>query len=341
MSHWRALVFAGLSVAALPSACGPPSRSDLLRAWERAVADSLGVEHASRPASTGVRLPARRERVLEVSDLRIGWSDYFSFHGCRWGELVSQRNSQLGRVMPATRRVVYELEFLEAAGPCLEGLSPTRRQKFEEAVDTKRSEVGRHVWNAVWTGPEMERFLSSGPSPILGRQVATREALAKLEAAVAAEFRSPADGEALVAALGELHRAKGAGPLLHDLARARDALSSVAAELERFSPERCDARSRRLERLFEERYVSRVQPLVAELERETRLVLASLALVYERTLRLSGEPGPVLHRYYARVLRADGDALGPGFRAASRRHARAWKPLLAACGRQIGSEGDE
>ncbi len=276
-------------------------------------------------------MPARRERLLEVSDLRVGWLDFFSIQGCRWGELVSQRNSQLGRVMPRTHRVVYELEFLEAAGPCLDGLSPERRPKFEEAVATKRREIGRHVWNAVWNGPEIERFLSSSPTPLLGGRLAAREASARLEAAVAAAFDSPADGEALAVALGELHRAAGAGPLLHDLARARDALEAVASQLEGLAPASCDTRSRRLVGLFAERYVPTLEPLLAELDREARAVLASLAGVYRRTRRLSGEPVPALERYYARVLRADGDALGPRFRAASQRHARAWAPLLAAC----------
>ena len=129
------------------------------------------------------------------------------------------------------------------------------------------------------------------------------------------------------------NRATGAGPLLHDLARARDALDAVTDHLERFATEDCDAGSRRLVRIFEARYVPLVQPLLAELDREARPVLESLAAVYQGTRRPLDEPVPALDRYYERVLRADGDALGPGFREASVRHARAWAPVLAVCGR--------
>ncbi len=311
--------------------CGAPSRSEQLQNWEHAVAEAAGSASGERAAKKDVRLPRRRERMLEVSELRVGLTDFFSLQGCRWGELVGERNSPLGRVMPRTRRLVYEIEFLEAADSCLGGLSPERRSRFEEAVATKRGELGLHVWNAVWAGPEMERFLSATPNPFAGAQPAAAAA-AELQAALAAEFESPADGQALEAALHELERAVGAGSLIRDLALARDTLDSVSDHLERAAADRCDAGSRRLVRLFEGRYVPVVQPILAQLDRDARPVLDSLAAVYELTSSSLPEPVPALDLYYERVLGSSGDALGPGFRAASLRHARAWAPVLAACG---------
>ncbi len=326
-----------LTLAALASVvsggCGDPSRGDLLRDWERAVADAVGAVPTEPPSVAAVRLPDRRERVLEVSDMRIGWTEYVSIQGCRWGPLVSQRNSQLGKVMPRTRLLIYEIDFLAAADACLDEMSEERRGRFEEAVLTKRRELGRHVWNAVWAGPEIERFLSPSLRLGFGESVASAEAVSRLEAAVAVDFRSAADGEALEAALGEMFRATRAGPLLRDLDRARHALESVAEHLERLPPDGCDARSDRLVQLFQERYVPVVQPVLGEIDRDARPLLEQLDTIFERTRRLSGESVAALDGFHDRVLDDEGDGgLGPRFRAASRRHAAAWEPALAACG---------
>ena len=154
-----------LGLLAAASACGAPSPESRLDAYRDAVARVVAPQRAA-PETEAPRLPGRRERRLEVGDYRIGLLDALNLQECRLGELVVQRNTLLGRVMVPSRRLVYELEVLEAADVCLPELDDRRSVELGELMDRKRAELPRHVWNAVWEKSELcDYLLFSGGDP--------------------------------------------------------------------------------------------------------------------------------------------------------------------------------
>jgi hypothetical protein len=108
--------------------------------------------------------PRKRFRLLAIAEFQIGMLDFLSLQDCGLGELVGRRNSSLGRVMPASQLVVYELEFLDAAGDCIASLRADGEaelaDRLADVAIRKRRDLPQVFWNAIFGSDEFAALFS-------------------------------------------------------------------------------------------------------------------------------------------------------------------------------------
>lgn len=318
-----------LLFAALQLACGEVGLEERMAIYASRVGRVVDAEVTPAEIET-TRLPRRRDRWLVVEDHRVGVLDFLSLQGCRLGELAGYRNSPLGRVMPPTRRLIYELEVLEAGELCLKQTQGERGARLRTLLETKRAELPLHLWNAVWAGPELEGFLSMTGEPSLGRSDQDAGAsLREIEQRLEGDVVRVEDAIAIEAALGRLRDEPTLGVGLRRVAATRHYLQAVADWLERETAGSCRGRAAALSQVFEESYLS-LQPELVRLDRNVGEILPALEAIHRHVAKGVTESN-AMAAYGRDLLGMEGQGLWKSYRAAVLRHAAAWGPLLHAC----------
>ena len=315
---------------AASSGCRDPDVSDRLASYRTGVEEVLGLE-ASPPYRVVLSLPERRARILPVPEHTIGPFDFLATIGCRLSEVIASRNGSLGRVLEPTRRLAYEVDVIRAGEACLPSLSEARAGRLETILNEKKHALARHAWNAVWLDAELERFLSSGPSHLIGGIDAT-DGPRQLRAAAAAVRAS--DVDALEDAFEQLRDDSPAGPRLREVARAANDLRRTVEAIGALSVSTCGARERGLVRTFEERFVP-ARGELAELDRDG---LALSGAVEELFRALDAvEPSESMRDYREAVAGGGGrSGAAARLRSAIVDHARAMGGVLEVCGEMPG-----
>lgn len=322
-----------LALALALLGCGPDPLGDRMTDYASQLREVLRLGPSEGPDAAPPRLPSRRHRHIEPPDHRINGFDFLAIQGCQLSHLVGQRNNSLGRVMVPSQRLLYELSVLDAADACIVTLGEERAAKLGGIIETKRDELPIHVWNAVWTSEEVERYLETSTDSLSGDVSSDDlEALERLAEIVERPVRVPDDGTALEGQLRVLHASYPLGALLRDVDRTRVALASVAEALEPRAPTGCRGDEVRLRTLFEQAYL----PLQRELAALDRLVqdrLDAVGRIYAATAGPLATPMAAMdgHRDAEFDLRR-AEGRWQRYRAAVVRHARAWEPTLRLCG---------
>jgi len=340
----RARRLAALGLLATPLlaiSCGPVTVADSLEHYREGIEAILGAAPAEGAATPRPQLPRRRERRLAFADQRMGPFDFLGILGCPLSELVAARNAPLGKVLEPTRRLAHELAVLSAGRECLPRLGAERAERLRARLSEKRSDLAAHRWNAVWLDEDLERFLSSGPRALIGgenpadgsRQLARAAAALSAAAPSASEtdsFEAP-DVAAIEASFAELRDDPAMGSTLVELDRVRLELAAVAALVGPVAGGLCGERHRRLEQVFRTRYLP-LQSDLGSLDRRAGPLLDALAMLYRASAEGVEAPEPMA-RFADEVLGNDrADGLWSRYRRAVLDHARAWSPLLEACG---------
>lgn len=329
-------------VATVVTGCSGSALDERLAAYHARVAAILADGPAPRPPPGELpRVPRRRDRLAAIDDRRINGFDFLAIQGCRLSELVGRRNGPMGRVMPPSRRLIYELEVIDSADACIETLGPERAAKFQNLFDAKRRELPAHVFNAVWAGEELEDFLSGTPQPRAFANIEPVPALDEVARLLRGPVRTRDDGEALEAALGRVGGARPIGPMLRELDDVRRSLDAVAKLVVGFRPDACRGDAVRLATVFDETYLP-LQHDLAALDRRASMLLTALARVLvEAEAPLADvtlpDGGPEALRAYRDAIDPDArDGVWQRYRDATVRHALAWETVLTRCGRLPG-----
>jgi hypothetical protein len=91
--------------------------------------------------------PGRRDRSIPVADMRIGITEFIHLYDCDLFRLINERNSNLGKIMPISRRLVYEITFLDSASDCQRKLTAEPnveiefRDRLRDIIETKRARL--------------------------------------------------------------------------------------------------------------------------------------------------------------------------------------------------------
>ena len=157
--------------------CGPANdglalQSDYLQRLQRSL-DAADVSAFDSRSVSQYRLPARRERILELPELRIGLLDLIiDARRCpHLQQLISQRNSSLGKQLMPSQRLGYEGDLLRAIDNCLPHLQDDSSLKpaLQRLANDKRQQLPAVFWNALNGSPEFEHYLrfadQGGPAP--------------------------------------------------------------------------------------------------------------------------------------------------------------------------------
>src|SRR3989338_5415417 len=180
-------------------ACTPADDGLALQAdYLQRLSNALDVEPATAFAPselTRYRLPARRERLIEIAELRISLLDLLvDVRRCpALQQQISQRNNSLGKQLTPSSRLAYEGDLLRALDDCSERLRSQDQQPLrntlEQLAQEKRAQLPGVFWNALNASPEVERYLRFAEQPLApnaGEDNAALDALAQLAAIGAA-----------------------------------------------------------------------------------------------------------------------------------------------------------
>lgn len=297
--------------------------------------------------------PRKRLRMIETSEFEIGMLDFLSLQGCGLGEVIGWRNSSLGRVMPPSQRIVYELKFLGAADECIAALRADGEAELAaqlaEAAVRKRRELPLVFWNGLFAGDEFAALFSvSAPPPGPDEVGPELQSLLQSLLDVEAQLRSwresiadPAgpdvvyDGTGFENALAALNGSRAGGGLLRALSELGAYLDSAAELIENalrakaLCPMRkTTERGRYLRNVFDLFYAGEVQPYAVPVHRYGQGILSALARIRESTAVAPAADG---EEYWSNWLGMGTASAWGRFQHALDRHTRAWQLALGEC----------
>lgn len=321
--------------------------ADYLKRLERAT----GIVSQAAKSVPLLPYPAKRAQQLDVTPLHMGVLDFIKVYQCDLFRLVNERNSVMGRVMPISQQLAYEMQFLHDAERCYEKLLKAEEADeafltaFAEVITTKRANLPKVFWNATFNSPELKKAFSLAVSPLNPDEQAgyvnSRQSLEyfhklgeKIQTGV-----MEVDVDTLEDHYYTLQRyryggrlAKSAAQLIEYLNRATHALETVVQERPICHRDQPTEKAHILHNVFVKFYAQGVGPYLSQIHQQGRAWLAAI----EALVQVQGVPLPTaFSRYQTRMLTPD-QGLWRRFDVAIGRHTRAWQTLLDQCGLMPG-----
>ncbi|MFA0015866.1 DUF3080 domain-containing protein [Vibrio lentus] len=274
-------------------------------------------------------LPRKRELFIEVPSLSIGLIDSYQLRQCGLFNLIAERNSVLGKVADEFRNYDYQVALLEGIGQCLSNneLDPEIVELLKEIKQQKLAQFPLHQWNLIYASEAMQSQMrgSQWLRADIGEQVRqTSDALEHINRALNTPLVS---GKTTEVQEG-LEKSSTLGDLYYSLSRASVELDTITKQLTTFdaniicSEQRDTTKFRYLNNVFEQQYIGKVQPYMAQLDGYYQQLDPQLAMF---------DAQPELHSYYFPIQDAH-----QAFRSSTRRHVDYWQQLFKRCGRKVG-----
>ena len=274
-------------------------------------------------------LPRKRELFIEVPSLSIGLIDSYQLRQCGLFNLIAERNSVLGKVADEFRNYDYQVALLEGVGHCLSNneLEPEIVELLREIEQQKLAQFPLHQWNLIYASEAMQSQMrgSQWLRADIGDQVRqTSDALEHINQALNIPLVS---GKTTEVQEG-LEKSSTLGDLYYSLSRASAELDTITQQLTTFDAniicgkQRDTTKFRYLNNVFEQQYIDRVQPYIAQLDGYYQQLAPQLAMF---------DAQPELHSYYFPIKDAH-----QAFRSSTRRHVDYWQQLFKRCGRKVG-----
>ncbi|NVD07126.1 DUF3080 domain-containing protein [Vibrio sp. JPW-9-11-11] len=274
-----------------------------------------------------ITLPRKRHLYIDIPTLSIGLLDSYQLRQCGLFNLIAERNSVLGKVADEFHNYDYQRDILKGLSHCLEhdDIEPLLKTTLIEIAKQKRTQLALHQWNLIYTSAAMQAQLNGSQwlSRDLGQSVsAVNQALGQIAAAFDGQ------GDAIAKAQEVLDKQPIIGRLNYSLAQATRHLNRVTHQLYAYDQHivckknRDKTKFNYLNNVFEQQYVTKVQPYLAQLDTYYQTLSPNLALF---------EPKPNIHTYVYPLERHHRE-----FRHATRQHIEYWQQLFKRCGRKVG-----
>ncbi|MDD1821395.1 DUF3080 domain-containing protein [Photobacterium sp. ZSDE20] len=274
-------------------------------------------------------LPRKRELLLDVPSLSIGLIDSYQLRQCGLFNLIAERNSVLGKVADEFRNYDYQVALLEGVGQCLANnqLDPEIVELLKEIEQQKLAQFPLHQWNLIYASDAMQSQMrgSQWLRADIGDQVRqTSDALEHINQALNTSLVSGKTIEVQEV----LEKSSTLGDLYYSLARASVELDTITKQLTTFDAniicgkQRDTTKFRYLNNVFEQQYIGKVQPYMAQLDGYYQQLASQLVMF---------DAQPELHSYYFPI-----QDIHQAFRASTRRHVDYWQQLFKRCGRKVG-----
>ena len=289
--------------------------------------------------------PARRKISLKTRDLRTDFLDFFSMDRCNLQELIAEKNSAMGRVMPGSRLLHWENLFLINLKKCISELEqePNSDQEFLSEMDSiraiKEGNLPLVYWNATFGSPEFQKFfsLAGGTLPAGIKRDALNPVydafsyLATLHP-VTGKNNEAIDIVLLEKHLYQLQKDRTGGNLLHSLEQFIFYMECVSEQLDIIRARDSDIltlqQRNRLKQVFQENYRWQVQPYLAGVHQiGDRLFREIEGLYQQQTVDIPDS----FNGYYQHQLSRENPAgVWQRFEAAIRQHNEAWQGVIDA-----------
>jgi len=348
-----ALCLFAAGVVLLPACGDKNSTQALLQDYLRRVENATGITSQAEAKTPLYPYPSRQERALPMTRIRIGLLNYFKFYDCRFFRLINERNSIMGKVMPISQRLNYEIAFLQGAEECYRQLNRTTPAEepfmleFRRVIEQKSADLANIFWNATFDSPELQQTFSLAVSPL---KTDEQVGYAPSKQALDYFYRL---GQRLGQPIGEvdldelenhyyaLQRYSYGGRLFQTLRQFIDYLNKASFALENAIAgrplcyqRRANQKARILENIFHKYYIGAVHDHSAQIYQQGRDWLRAVnRLIDVQAVALP----PAFASYRRQMLALDG-GLWQSYKTAVERHARAWQALLDQCGLAPGSK---
>ncbi|WP_454442727.1 DUF3080 domain-containing protein [Vibrio bathopelagicus] len=274
-------------------------------------------------------LPRKRELFIEVPSLSIGLIDSYQLRQCGLFNLIAERNSILGKIADEFRNYDYQVALLEGVGKCLSNneLDPEIVELLREIEQQKLAQFPLHQWNLIYASEAMQSQMrgSQWLRADIGEQVRqTSDALEHINLAL----NTPLVSGKVIEVQEGLEKSSTLGDLYYSLSRASVELDIITQQLTTFDAsiicgkQRDTTKFRYLNNVFEQQYIGKVQPYMAQLDGYYQQLAPQLGMF---------DAQPDLHSYYFPIQDAH-----QAFRASTRRHVDYWQTLFKRCGRKVG-----
>ena len=343
----RCFIYLISSSLSLLYGCTDELAPPLLQDYMKRVENATGFADKTSTKTTLELYPSHRHRTLPADDIRIGFVDFFKLYDCDLFALVNERNSIMGKVMPASRKLVYEINFYQSAGRCLQKLEQAGdtekiRDKLESIISAKQEALHRALWNATFDSPEMQKTFSlAGGMLPFDTTAAFTESRRAIDyfIDIGERLTDPIlavdidEMEAHNYAL-QLHRY--GGRLARTLVVLTDYLNRATNALQRSArtPTLCpqgtaSPQADSLMTVFSDSYRDQVEPFLTSIHREGDAWLQAV----NRLVSIQRvDPPEAFVAYHSRMLSMDSEqGLWRAFGQARQQHADAWKTLLEKC----------
>ncbi|MFA0552114.1 DUF3080 domain-containing protein [Vibrio lentus] len=273
--------------------------------------------------------PRKRELFIEVPSLSIGLIDSYQLRQCGLFNLIAERNSVLGKVADEFRNYDYQVALLEGVGQCLSNneLESEIVELLREIEQQKLAQFPLHQWNLIYASEAMQSQMrgSQWLRADIGDQVRqTSDALEHINQALNIPLVSGKTTEVQE----RLEKSSTLGDLYYSLSRASAELDTITQQLTTFDAniicgkQRDTTKFRYLNNVFEQQYIDKVQPYMAQLDGYYQQLAPQLVMF---------DAQPELHSYYFPIKDAH-----QAFRSSTRRHVDYWQQLFKRCGRKVG-----
>jgi hypothetical protein len=317
--------------------------ADYLKRVERAT----GIQSHLSSQVVLLHYPSRREQNLPVTPLRMGMMNFAKLYQCDLFKLINERNSIMGRVMPISQKLLYEITFLQNAKVCYQKLAaaatPNKQflSLFAEVIEKKRADLPVIFWQATFNSPELKKLFSLAVSPLnpdenqvffdAQQSIGYFYELGKYLNGASRHI----DKEELEAHYYQLQRHQYGGRLLQSVAQLTGYLDRAAYSLETLIADstlcfqnKPTEKALILNNVFKKYYAQRVGAYISQIHRQGKAWLADIdALIQVQRVKL-----PIaFSRYRAQMLTFDA-GIWQRFDAAIQGHTKAWQTVLSQCG---------
>jgi len=286
-------------------------------------------------------LPSYKLKQQSLTQFDIGLIDFLSLQHCDLGFLVGEKNSVLGKVMPNSQQLLYEVRVIKALNEC-DAASSSLQDKLSLVARVKRQELNKVYANAVFNSKETDVFysFSNGYLPLSENQSsfqALRISLDKL--ARLGEMIEAEQSAASILKSGLLddfeshfkviHDSEYAGRLILSLLLLTDYLAKVADHLSVLETDSAFCRGPMvfLKQQFKTHYLERIQPYMARINRTAYEVLTSLSVI-----ELNAAPsGAELASFLQQFSMKNESEIWRLYQMSAQQHATQWNRLLRGC----------
>ncbi|WP_158278828.1 DUF3080 family protein [Leucothrix arctica] len=350
---------ATLSLLTLLAACRASAPQAMLEDYAARMSTVLDTEinlSLTQAALTLPAFPAKRERLLQTTELRENLWDVLDFRQCDMLQLISERNSSLGKVMQPSQKMRYELRFIKTLQNCRETLKAIEnpddtqlafQSRLEEIYQTKRDNLSLEVWNGIYGSNEIDQHFKVGKPPLPltadnnGHVQQAFEQLAEL--ATLSKFDAitlPVWLDKVEAPYEVMHRSEFGSHLLSSLSMMTQTLDRTAAAIEErlkrkpfCFPDHQPPHAKTLNNVFHKYYAGKVQPYMAVIQRQGK----PWFVLHDNLM--SQLPAPsAMQNYQQQVVGVSvKNSLWGQWVQARKRHTNAWQKILGQCNMMPGA----
>ncbi len=332
------------------SGCNQDPVTEQLHDYAYRVGNAIDQDIDLQLSDTLPSYPARRDRLLEVVDIREGMLDALDLRRCGLLTLIGERNSSLGKLAGFSQRLIYEIRFLPPLRACIESLesqvalNEDEQELLERLLSIhriKQQNLPRVLANAVFNTEEMEQQFALGATPAsqeqLNRFTLIDPALQRLaylsELTRQHDWAVPKDIDRLEDSYHQLYLTPFGAEWLKSLSYLTQTLNQTAESIEKRLARRplCFNRkptpqARIIRNVFEQYYAAQLQPWMSAVHRSGQRwhdFWQEITLLLPMTPELEG--------YFADTLLSN-ESLWAQYIQARDRHTRSWQRLLGQCG---------